>query len=110
AGGFMSDSDHDAAVAAASVADQAASVAEAQVAAQQAAYATAGTNLDHTIIRAPIDGVGITRNVAPGPPVASVFQTPVLFSVAADLRRMQVVASVDEADIGEVKAGQQATF
>ena len=62
------------------------------------------------IIHAPIAGVVITRNVDPGQTVASVFQTPVLFTVAADLRRMRVVAAVDESDIGEVAVGQKATF
>ena len=52
----------------------------------------------------------ITRNVDPGQTVASVFQTPVLFTVAADLRKMRVIAAIDEADIGEVAVQQQATF
>jgi len=70
----------------------------------------AKTNLDHTVIRAPIDGVVITRNVDPGQTVASMLQTPVLFTVAADLRKMHVIANVDEADTGEVATGQRATF
>jgi HlyD family secretion protein len=110
AAGFMTDADHDLAVAAARLADQAVTQAEAQLAAQQANYTTARTNLDHTVITAPTDGVVITRNIDPGQTVASVFQTPVLFTVAADLRKMQLVAAVDEADIGEVKQGQSATF
>jgi len=90
--------------------DQRVSAAEAQVAAQLAAYQLAKTNLDHTVIRAPIDGIVITRNVDPGQTVASMLQTPVLFSVAADLRKMHAIATVDEADIGEVKEGQRAEF
>jgi len=106
----LSDADNDNAVAAARVDEQRVSAAEAQLAAQQANYTVARTNLDHSIIHAPISGVVITRNVDPGQTVASVFQTPVLFTVAADLRKMRVVAAVDEADIGEVQAHQHATF
>ena len=106
----LSDSDHDNAVAAARLNDERVNSAQAQLAAQQAAYSVARTNLDHSIIRAPIDGVVITRNVDPGQTVASALQTPILFQVAADLRKMRVVAAVDEADIGEVAVGQRAVF
>ena len=82
----------------------------AQVAAQEAALDVAQGNLAHAEIRAPGDGVIIARNVDPGQTVASMLQAPVLFSVAADLVRMRVVAAVDEADIAEVKPGQPATF
>jgi HlyD family secretion protein len=104
------DADRDAALSTARLARQAVTAAEAQLAASQAADAVARTNLDHTVIRAPIDGVVITRNVDPGQTVVSALQTPVLFTVAADLRRMQVVAAVDEADVGEVVVGQPASF
>ena len=104
------DSDHDNAVAAAKLNEQRVSAAEAQISAQRAAFSLARTNLGHTVIRAPISGVVITRNVDPGQTVASVFQTPVLFTVAADLRKMRVVAAVDEADIGDVAVRQRATF
>jgi HlyD family secretion protein len=106
----VSEAEHDNAVDAARVAGQRVSAAEAQVAAQQAAHSVARTNLDHAVIHAPIDGIVVTRNVDPGQTVASMFQTPVLFTVAADLRKMRVVAAVDEADIGEVAARQPATF
>jgi HlyD family secretion protein len=106
----ISDADHDAAVAVARVNEQRVSAAEAEVAADAANHQVARTNLDHAIIHAPIAGVVITRNVDPGQTVASVFQTPVLFTVAADLRKMRVVAAVDESDIGEVAVGQKATF
>lgn len=106
----VTDADRDAAVSAARLAGQAVAAAEAQVVAADAADNVARTNLDHTVIRAPIDGVIITRNVDSGQTVASVLQTPVLFTVAADLRKMQVVAAVDEADVGEVMVGQSATF
>jgi HlyD family secretion protein len=108
--GALSDTDFDNAQAAARLAAQRVSAADANLAAQEAAYNVAHTNLDHSIIVAPIDGVVITRNIDPGQTVASVFQTPVLFTVAADLRKMRVIAAIDEADIGEVAARQRATF
>lgn len=105
-----SDAEHDAAVAAARIAEQRWRAAESQVAAQDAALSLARTNLAHAEIRSPIDGIVVTRNVDPGQTVASVLQTPVLFTVAADLQKMRVIAAVDEADIGEVSARQRATF
>lgn len=84
--------------------------AQAELAAREAALVLARTSLDHATIVAPIDGMVITRNVDPGQTVASVLQTPVLFTVAADLRAMRVLADVDEADIGEVALGQPASF
>jgi len=104
------DADFDNATAAARLTVQRVSAAEAQVAAQQAMLTVARTSLDHAVIRSPIDGIVITRNVDPGQTVASMLQTPVLFTVAADLRKMRVVAAVDEADIGETAVGQKATF
>jgi HlyD family secretion protein len=86
------------------------SAAEASVAAQSAVATVARTNLAHAVIRSPIDGVIITRNIDPGQTVASVMLTPVLFTVAADLRKMEVLAAIDEADIAQVKVGQAATF
>lgn len=84
--------------------------AEAGLAAQEASATISRTNLDHAIVRAPIDGVIISRNIDPGQTVASMLQTPVLFVVAADLRQMEVEAAVDEADISTVRPGQSATF
>jgi len=110
ASGSVSDADRDTTVSGARLAEQRVSAASAQLAAQQAAYSVAKTNLDHCVIHAPIDGIVVTRNVDPGQTVASVFQTPVLFTVAADLRKMRVIAAVDEADIGEVAPRQHASF
>jgi HlyD family secretion protein len=107
---ILADADYRTAVATTRLNEQRVAAAEAQLAAQQAANSVARTNLDHAVIRAPIDGVVITRNVDPGQTVASMLQTPVLFTVAADLRRMRVVAAVDEADIGELAIGQTTTF
>lgn len=67
-------------------------------------------DLAYTIIKSPIDGVVINRNVNIGQTVAASFQAPVLFQVANDLTKMQVECSVDEADIGKVKEGQQVRF
>lgn len=67
-------------------------------------------DLEYTIIKSPIDGVVINRNVNEGQTVAASFQAPVLFQVANDLTKMQVECSVDEADIGKVMEGQTARF
>ena len=67
-------------------------------------------NLSYATITSPIDGVVISRDVEAGQTVASGFETPTLFTIAADLTQMQVVADVDEADIGGVKDGQRVTF
>ena len=67
-------------------------------------------DLSHTIIATPIDGVVISRNVDVGQTVAASFQAPVLFLIANDLTRMQVNASIDEADVGRVREGQEVTF
>jgi HlyD family secretion protein len=108
--GVIARADYDNVAAAARLAQQRVSAAESQLAAQEALFTVAKTNLDHAVIRSPIDGVVITRNIDPGQTVASVLQTPVLFTVAADLRKMRVVIAVDEADIGEVAVDQKATF
>ncbi len=76
----------------------------------KAALAKAERNLSYATITSPIDGVVISRAVEEGQTVASGFETPTLFTIAADLTQMQVVADVDEADIGGVEEGQRATF
>lgn len=76
----------------------------------EAALDRAEVNLRYAIISAPIDGVVISRDVDVGQTVAASLQAPKLFVIANDLKRMQVEASVDEADIGQVKDGQTATF
>ena len=76
----------------------------------QASLAKAERNLSYATITSPIDGVVINRAVEEGQTVASGFETPTLFTIAADLTQMQVVADVDEADIGGVEEGQRATF
>lgn len=71
---------------------------------------TAQKNLSFTDIYSPIDGTVLSRSVSEGQTVAASLNTPTLFSIAKDLTRMQVQASVDEADIGNVKDGQRVTF
>jgi HlyD family secretion protein len=68
------------------------------------------TNLSKTTIYSPINGVVLTRNVQPGQTVAASLQAPVLFVLAEDLTRMELRVDVDEADVGQVKQGQEATF
>jgi HlyD family secretion protein len=84
--------------------------ASAQVELQKASYELARTNLEHTVVRSPISGVVISRNVEPGQTVAAALQSPVLFLLAEDLREMRVLVSIDEADVGTVKLGQAASF
>ena len=76
----------------------------------QASLAKAERNLSYATITSPIDGVVISRDVEAGQTVASGFETPTLFTIAADLTQMQVVADVDEADIGQVADGQRVQF
>src|SRR5688572_20785046 len=91
--------------------------AAAQLKASQAAVTQAAANvrqaqvdMTHSVIAAPIDGVVVARNVDVGQTVAASLQAPVLFVIANDLSRLQVSASIDEADVGRVRAGQEATF
>ncbi|MBI4547310.1 MAG: efflux RND transporter periplasmic adaptor subunit [Ignavibacteriae bacterium] len=82
----------------------------AQLKQSEAALERARVNLRYAIIRAPIDGVVISRDVDVGQTVAASLQAPKLFEIANDLKHMQVEASVDEADIGQIKETQEATF
>ncbi|RUZ58654.1 efflux RND transporter periplasmic adaptor subunit, partial [Mesorhizobium sp. M7A.F.Ca.US.003.02.2.1] len=84
--------------------------AQANLAIAQADLKAQQTDLAKSTIYAPIDGIVLTRSVDPGQTVASSLQAPVLFIIAADLRNMELVAAVDEADIGAVKSGQHARF
>jgi HlyD family secretion protein len=83
--------------------------AEAQLAQLEAQLASASTTLQYTRITSPIDGVVITRSIDPGQTVASSFAAPVLFVIAPDLREMQVLADIDEADVGKVREGMEAS-
>lgn len=76
----------------------------------QASFTKVKRNLSYATITSPIDGVVISRAVEEGQTVAAGFETPTLFTIAKDLADMQVIADVDEADIGQVKEGQNVTF
>jgi HlyD family secretion protein len=84
--------------------------AQANVAAATAALSTSRTNLVKTLIRSPVNGVVLARQIQPGQTVAASFNTPTLFVIARDLSRMKLPVAIDEADVGEVEAGQRATF
>ena len=84
--------------------------AEAQVRQKQASLDLAQVDLGNTFIRAPVDGVVVSRNVDVGQTVAASLQAPTLFLIAQDLTKMQVDTAVDEADIGRVSLDQEATF
>ncbi|HZR23462.1 MAG TPA: efflux RND transporter periplasmic adaptor subunit [Vicinamibacterales bacterium] len=83
---------------------------QAQVSMSQASVNQNQVNLDHTIIEAPIDGIVTQRSVDVGQTVAASMQAPTLFIIAADLTKMQVNASIDEADVGRIRPGQHVTF
>ena len=82
----------------------------ASVSQAQAALETYQTDLSKTVIRSPINGVVLTRSIDPGQTVAAAFQAPVLFTLAEDLAQMELHVDVDEADIGQVREGQEAVF
>src|SRR5215831_12334862 len=84
--------------------------AEAQVSQKQAALEIAQTNLNYTVIRSPIDGTVVARNVDVGQTVAASLQAPTIFTIAQDLRKMWVYAKTDESDVGNIKVGRPVTF
>jgi len=84
--------------------------ATAQVKVAEADLASNQTQIEKASIRSPIAGIVLDRNVDPGQTVAASLQSPVLFTIADDLRLMHVIVDVDEADVGTVKEGQRATF
>ncbi|WP_024891315.1 efflux RND transporter periplasmic adaptor subunit [Luteimonas huabeiensis] len=84
--------------------------ARAQIVQQTAATRTTQVNLERTVIRSPVDGVVLVRNIEPGQTVAASLQAPELFTIAEDLGQMQIELEVDEADIGQVEVGQRVSF
>lgn len=96
----------------ATVARARASVAngEAQIALARAKLDFDETNLQRSEIRSPIKGIVLTRDVEPGQTIAASLQTPKLFTLAEDLTQMELEVDVDEADVGQVREGQEATF
>lgn len=107
---YISLADNDAAVAKAAVAVATLRAAQARLKGVHAALARAQLDLTHAVVHAPVDGVVIARNVELGQAVVASFQAPNLFTIADDLHRMQVLANVDEADIGFLQVGQLAAF
>jgi HlyD family secretion protein len=109
-GAYSSQQDVDVAEAAAARAAAALSSAQAQVEVASAALEADQTLLAKAVIRSPIDGVVIARNVEAGQTVAASFQTPVLFTLAQDLAQMELHLDIDESDIGQIAEGQEASF
>ena len=101
--GFISDDDFD-------IADLSYRKAKEAYLVQLQTVQKAQTNLGYATITSPIDGVVLSKDVEEGQTVAASFSTPTLFTIARDLTDMQVVANVDEADIGNVRDGQRVTF
>jgi HlyD family secretion protein len=83
---------------------------EAQISQKEAAVAVAQTNLDYTVIRSPIDGTVVARNVDVGQTVAASLQAPTIFTIAQDLTKMWVYAKTDESDVDNIKLGKVVTF
>jgi HlyD family secretion protein len=84
--------------------------AEAQMAQKEAAVKVAQTNLDYTVIRSPIDGTVVARNVDLGQTVAASFSAPIIFTIAKDLKVMWVYTKTDESDVGNIQIGKPVTF
>lgn len=84
--------------------------ARAKITQTQAQYNQSMVNLNYTKITAPVSGMIISREIDLGQPVAASFQAPELFTIAQDLEKMQIEVNVSEADIGEVKEGQDVTY
>jgi HlyD family secretion protein len=100
----------DSATASVGAAVAAVSQAEAQVSQKEAALKVAQTNLDYTVIRSPIDGTVVARNVELGQTVAASLQAPTLFTIAQDLKKMLVYTKTDESDVGNIRPGKPVTF
>jgi HlyD family secretion protein len=106
----LAKANYDQAVAGADAAAAAITQAEAQVSQKAAAVTVARTNLQYSVIRSPIDGTVVARNVDVGQTVAASLQAPTLFTIAQDLKKMQVYAKTDESDVGNVNVGRPVTF
>ncbi len=107
---LVSRSDLDAASLAVAAAAASLKGVEAQVVQAQASVNQARVTLDHTVIAAPISGTVIQRSVDVGQTVAASMSSPIIFVIAADLTRMQLNATIDESDIGQIQPGQPVTF
>ena len=108
--GVIAQSDFDASQTAFEAALAGIKIGEASVMQTRGALQQAETNLKNSVIRSPVDGVVISRDVDVGQTVAASFQTPTLFTIAQDLTKMQIETSVDEADISRARPGQTVAF
>ncbi len=108
--GLISGNDYESARLSYQTAMASVSSARDQVSAAREQVKKAQTNLGYATITSPIDGIVLSKSVEEGQTVAASFSTPTLFTIAKDLTNMQVVADVDEADIGDVKVGERVTF
>ncbi len=106
----QADAQYDQAVAQAQASKSQLDQALAQATQSKASVDVAAVNLERTIIRAPIDGVVVSRNVDVGQTVAASLQAPTLFLIAQDLTKMQVLADVDEADVGQLSPDSKVSF
>jgi len=106
----LAKSNYDAANASVGAAEANITQAEAQISQKEAAVAVAQTNLDYTVIRSPIDGTVVARNVDVGQTVAASLQAPTIFTIAQDLTKMWVYAKTDESDVDNIKVGKAVTF
>jgi HlyD family secretion protein len=97
-----------AAQAQADASDAAVLSAQAAIVSQTAQLSQSNANLGYTKIYSPVDGIVVTRGIDPGATVVASFQAPVLFVIAQDLRKMRVLADVDEADVGKIEEGMDA--
>jgi len=109
-GQAVAEFDLDAAQAAVARAEAARAQAKAQIAAIRAQLDEVLTNLEKSQIRSPVDGVVLQRKVNPGQTIAASLQAPVLFVIAEELRAMELLADIDEADVGRVRPGQSVRF
>jgi HlyD family secretion protein len=107
---LVAQSDLDAAKVAVDSAQAQLQSSQATVSQAQASLNQAQVNLDHAVIASPIDGIVIQRSVDVGQTVAASLSSPTLFVIAADLTKMQVNATIDEADVGRIRPGQHVTF
>jgi HlyD family secretion protein len=106
----LAKANYDSANAAVSSAAASVTQADAQASQKRAAVEVAQTNLNYTVIRSPIDGTVVARNVDVGQTVAASLQAPTIFTIAQDLSKMWVYAKTDESDVGNIKVGKPVTF
>jgi HlyD family secretion protein len=106
----LAKSNYDAASASVDAAAANVTQAEAQISLKEAAVTVAQTDLDYTVIRSPIDGTVVARNVDVGQTVAASLQAPTIFTIAQDLTKMWVYAKTDESDVDNIRVGKAVTF